>query len=205
MRDTYRTPTYRNVRDASPSKTPSGNVTSALSLSQLCCSWVAETSRERDEQSGGKHVSHETLVTSVDALLQGIDSPFFSRNAQAVLYGVDGIRSSAWQVLQVSFSTTVTTTRQGSESCSKGQASNRSALTGDLCMSCALLHDFQCTRILKNPVRQESQGVVVEVQLCDGRETLERPRRKPGEAAVPDVATFRRRHGAQKGGAETIS
>lgn len=53
------------------------------------------------------------------------------------------------------------------------------------------LHDFQGAGIVENSLRQGAQGVVVEVQLRDGRETLECSRREAGEAAVPDVAALR--------------
>lgn len=53
------------------------------------------------------------------------------------------------------------------------------------------LHDFQGAGIVENSLRQGGQGVVVEVQLRDGRETLECSRREAGEATVPDVAALR--------------
>lgn len=53
------------------------------------------------------------------------------------------------------------------------------------------VHDFQRAGVVKDPVWQRGQGVVVEVQLRDSREALECSRRQAGKAAVPDVAAFR--------------
>lgn len=52
------------------------------------------------------------------------------------------------------------------------------------------LHNFEGAGVVKYSLRQGGERVVVEVQLCDGRETLERPRRQASKAAAPDVAAI---------------
>lgn len=96
----FRTPTYRNVRAVRSSNTPSGSVTSTLSLSQLLVLLGVEGTRTVGQR---KHISDEALLAPVHAQLQGMASPprtlYMHRPCSNIQTTFDGVHRQPHGVL----------------------------------------------------------------------------------------------------------